>query len=238
MRAPNTDVAIYLAPNAPPAAPDSLIRGHLSEQFRAGSEANEGNRTWKWTALLDVPLGADIRDNYPGLPQQTVYVPDKDGEAYLVVFVERIRDFRGQNFKRVYLDKAPPVAPANNCCADMPNVVTATVSLGAGCPCLAGVEVTLTYNALTNRWEGVTPDACAGNFDLSIILECDPASCGPGNGCEGWKLTVTFEDHGTVADQCVDAGCSCDPLELTFTGIVFPDQGAECDGGIQIVVTE
>ena len=111
---------------------------------------------------------------------------------------------------------------------------TALECLGAGCPCLAGVEATLTYNPITNRWEGVTPDACAGNFDLSIILECDPGSCGPGNGCEGWKLTVTFEGQGTVADQCVDAGCSCAPLELTFTGIVFTDQRAECDRGVQI----
>jgi len=89
------------------------------------------------------------------------------------------------------------------------------------------VEVTLTYNALTNRWEGVTPDACAGNFDLSIILECDPATCGPGNGCEGWKLTETFKVLGTVADQCVNAGCSCDPLELTFALQQFQRRSAD-----------
>ena len=49
---------------------------------------------------------------------------------------------------------------------------------------------------------------------------------------------MTFEDHGTVADQCMDAGCSWDSLELYFTGIVFPDQRAECDRGVQIMVTE
>ena len=51
-------------------------------------------------------------------------------------------------------------------------------------------------------------------------------------------LTVSFENHGTVGPQIVDGGCNCDPLNMIFSALVFPDQGSECDGAIRVFITE
>src|SRR5262249_10501093 len=107
MRPPNTTFDVYLGGQLPPAAPDaSGFRGHLRDQWREGSEANKGDRTFFWTAVLEVPLGINLPDSYPSSPgNTTLWVPDKNGDAYTVVFVERERRGRGGDFQRVYLVK-------------------------------------------------------------------------------------------------------------------------------------
>src|SRR5262245_40337363 len=107
MRPPNTTFDVYLGGNLPPDAPDlSGASGHLRDQWREGGEANKSNRTFFWTAVLEVALGVNIPDAFPGGPgDTTLWVPDKNGDAYTVVFVERERRSRGGDFQRVYLVK-------------------------------------------------------------------------------------------------------------------------------------
>jgi len=113
MHRPNTTFDIFLNASLPPSAPDVQgQRGHLKDRFEQGSASNEGSdRTFLWTATLEVPLEVDLPDGYPsGAFQTTIYVPDSNGTPYTVVFTERERDFRGNDFKRVYLIKGINVA--------------------------------------------------------------------------------------------------------------------------------
>ncbi len=110
MRAPNVTLDIYLGANTPPNTPDtSEATGHLRGNFRSGQEANEGDRTFVWSHLLEVPLGVDLRDTYPTAPARRIFIPHTeipgDGQEYRVVFVERVRHVRGQNFHRVFLNR-------------------------------------------------------------------------------------------------------------------------------------
>src|SRR2546423_524733 len=106
----NTTCDIYYSPNVPPAAAD--VAGTACAPVarfapgQEGSEAGEGDRTFFWTSILEAPLGTNLPDLYPGgASQTTVWVPDQNGDAYTVVFVERERAVRGTDFLRAYLVK-------------------------------------------------------------------------------------------------------------------------------------
>ena len=119
--APNTTCDIYRNGNNPPAAPNvAAVACHLRPDWRAGQE--HGDRAtlpvgFCWTHVLLVDVSVDIRDAYAGalafMQQDSIYVPDKNGTGFKVVFVERV--FRGQtqDHKRVYLDRAVPTWPTN-----------------------------------------------------------------------------------------------------------------------------
>jgi hypothetical protein len=109
---PNTTFAVYLAGRLPPATPDfSGQFGFLRDRWERGNKVNEEDRTGFWTATLDVPLGSDLPDLWPGaVSQTTIWTPDQNGDAYTVVFVERERAIRGSDFLRVYLVKGYVVA--------------------------------------------------------------------------------------------------------------------------------
>jgi hypothetical protein len=113
MRAPNTTLDVYVGANAPPSVPDTAAAmGYLGPNFVGGEVAN-GNpaaRTFLWDTILEVPLDTDIRDDYPTVPTQRIFVPHTttpgDGQEYRVVFVERVlptHSPRGAVYKRVYL---------------------------------------------------------------------------------------------------------------------------------------
>ena len=95
---------------------------------------------------------------------------------------------------------------------------------------LDGTNVELTFDSGELAWLG-SVDVCSGQ-ELSVIFRCNGAACTDAT------LEITFENHGTVGPKLVDPGCSCEPLDMRFTGIVFPEQGIECDGGIQVIVSE
>ncbi|HXG12263.1 MAG TPA: hypothetical protein VNK04_21085 [Gemmataceae bacterium] len=116
---PNTTCDIYHGPNAPPAAPD--IAGepcHLSARFgEYGSRQGAGDQ-WRYTHVLAVGPTTDVRDEYDAgdagtTVPDTVYVPDKDGTPFVVVFVERVGRGTAQDHKRVYLDRKQPTWPTN-----------------------------------------------------------------------------------------------------------------------------
>lgn len=112
MHRSNTTFDVYLGGRLPPAAPDTVgLVGFLEDEWVRGNEANKGDRTFFFTATLEVVLGDNLPDAYPGaVGETTVWVPDHTGNAYTVVFVERERAFRGGDFQRVYLIKGFVVA--------------------------------------------------------------------------------------------------------------------------------
>lgn len=111
----NTTCDVYRAPNAPPAAPDvAAVACALVAAFRDGSEASEGDQDLRYTHVLTCDAAVDIRDDYPSDPtNHRVYVPDKAGTGFDVVFVELVQRGRPNAFKRVYLDRRAPTWPTS-----------------------------------------------------------------------------------------------------------------------------
>jgi len=247
----NVTLAIYRGFNAASPYPSegtspavAAVRGHIRHHVRHGRFGSAAGL--HWTHVLHLPAGTDIRSAYDTqltapTPAQadTVVVPDYPAPgwctAFVVVLVQRVQRGRGDASLRVYVDRLQPRAggctvPVPGCCPDLPATLHATIPPGSGCPCLDGTDVELTFDSGAQAWIG-SVDVCSGQ-ELSVTFACN------GTSCADATLEITFENHGTVEPQLVDAGCSCAPLEMHFTGIVFPDQGAECDGGIQVIVTE
>jgi hypothetical protein len=110
----NTTCDVYLSPNVPPAAPDTAGAAcHLRAEFRDGAEGSEGDATFRWTHVLYVDDAVDVRDSYPNAPAHRVYVPDKNGTGFDVVFVERVRRGVPGSYKRVFLDRRQPAWPTS-----------------------------------------------------------------------------------------------------------------------------
>lgn len=112
----------------------------------------------------------------------------------------------------------------------MPLELTATFPGGQGCPCLDGVSLILTFDAVDGVWRG-TATVCDSEL-LTVDFACN------GTACDDAELTVELENHGIAPTVGPDGGCSCAPRSWDFTGIDFPVQGAECDGNCRVVVTD
>jgi hypothetical protein len=124
----NTTCDIYRNGNAPPAAPDVAgVKGFLVPDFASSHLAAVGSTTWwRWTHILLVGTTVDIRDLYAGGTstngvengtvswQDAVYVPDRNGTRFQVIFVERIYRGTNQDALRVYLQRQTPAWPTNN----------------------------------------------------------------------------------------------------------------------------
>jgi hypothetical protein len=116
---PNTTCDIYQTGVAPPADPSvAAVPCHLQPDWRGGQE--RGDRAadaLTWTHVMLVDVSVDIRDAYTGHSahtyQDTVYIPDKDGTAFIVVFIERVQRGGAYDHKRVYLDRSSPNWPTN-----------------------------------------------------------------------------------------------------------------------------
>jgi hypothetical protein len=115
--APNTTCDIYRTGHAPPAAPDvAAVRCRLGADYGAGLEHGEGDSPdLKFTHTLLVDVATDVRDGYDagtvGGTADTVYVPDKTGTAWTVVFVERRQRGTPQDHLKVYLVRRQPSYP-------------------------------------------------------------------------------------------------------------------------------
>jgi hypothetical protein len=119
--AANTTCDIYRSGVAPPAAPSVAgVAIVLTPDFaNAHAVQTTTSTTLRWTHVLMCDLGTDIRDAYNvggagagqevvGTTMDTVYVPNKNGTAFLVLFVERIRTIGGSDYLRVYLQRQVP----------------------------------------------------------------------------------------------------------------------------------
>ena len=106
---PNTTFDLYRPPNVPPAAPDSPGNACvLRPDYAAGLDHGEGDPVGvRYHAVILCDLGVDVRDVYDagtltGNPDR-LYIPDQNGSAWVVVFVERVGWNSGHDHKRVYL---------------------------------------------------------------------------------------------------------------------------------------
>ena len=110
----NTTCDIYYDPNVPPAAPDVAgIACTLIAHFEEGSATSEGDQTYRWTHILYVDATIDVRDSYPSAPVNRVYIPDKTGTGWNVVFVEMLNRGTPAMYKRVFLNRLSVTFPTN-----------------------------------------------------------------------------------------------------------------------------
>ena len=119
--AANNTFDLYHNSGMPPALPDiAAVPCFLRPDFAAGQERGDRNvadLTWTHVALVDAAL--DIRDRYAGgstvgVVQDIVYVPDKNGTPFYVLFIELLGKGTPNVVKRVYLDRRAPVWPTDN----------------------------------------------------------------------------------------------------------------------------
>jgi hypothetical protein len=123
----NTTCDIYRNINAPPAAPDVAgVKGYLTPDFAGPHRAAVVTGTiQRWTHVLLVPPATDVRDGYPSAPpgpgeestpgtQDHVYVPDKNGTKFEVIFVERLGRGTAADAKRVYLQRQQMTWPSDD----------------------------------------------------------------------------------------------------------------------------
>jgi hypothetical protein len=118
---PNTTCDIYHQGNNPPAAPDvaGVAIALIAEYDRAserGDSTTDVNLHWSHVALM--PATTDVRDGYAGGTFAAggagkIYVPDKNGTAFQVAFVELRGRGTAYAHKRVYLQRQTPTWPTN-----------------------------------------------------------------------------------------------------------------------------
>jgi hypothetical protein len=60
--------------------------------------------------VMHVPIGADVRSGNNG----RVFIPNKNGTKFNVVFVQRIRAGGANEYKEVYLNRQAVNWPSNN----------------------------------------------------------------------------------------------------------------------------
>jgi hypothetical protein len=118
--APNNTCDIYRQGNSPPSAPDVAgVPIFLKPDWLRGQEAGDrGDNTLTWTHIMLADAGVDVRDYYgggsAGSPQDQLYIPDRNGTRFQVIFIERIGVGTALNHKRVYLDRNTPNWPTDN----------------------------------------------------------------------------------------------------------------------------
>jgi hypothetical protein len=240
MRRPNTDVVIYHSGHNPPGPADATLRVYLADRF-LDVEASEGDADHRWTALLECPLDADLRDDYPTASTQYVYVVNADGttgQGYRVVFVERVRGLgvRGQDFKRAFLERVLQVTTPirTTCCTNgLPTTLYATFGGGGGSIALTWTD----HHGLLfagGGWVGYgVRSGCGAGYCLGLYCDGDT-----------WRLYIVCHagDDG-FNDVCYESGpiqaatsVTCDPFSATFAHPTL-DDCPDCDQTVTITVT-
>jgi hypothetical protein len=111
---PNVTFDIYHQPNAPPAAPNVAgVKGHLVERF--GNIKPPGSATHPfntYTHVLHVAVNTDLRDD--ATAPDAVYVPDKNGTKFVVVWVARQGRGTALDMKVAYLARSNPAWPTTD----------------------------------------------------------------------------------------------------------------------------
>lgn len=127
------------------------------------------------------------------------------------------------------------ISPLNVCCdgdpartEKMPTTLYARLTYCFGGDENLTIDFQLTWNALTETWDGVAEDA--GNGDLTVSLTCvcvgfQTSGCGEtGNLC--YELTFDHDGCATGSGATIPQdGCDCNPFELLFT---LSDPGNLC----------
>ncbi len=128
LQSSNTTADLYHNPHIPPATPDEAgVKVLLQGDFAGAHAASlSGATPWRWTHIALVDPTVDVRDPYTGgtspttgegtAPswQDVLYVPNKSGTPFNVIFVERLGRGTPGDVKRVYLQRATPAWPSND----------------------------------------------------------------------------------------------------------------------------
>jgi len=231
----------YPSTATPPVA--SGVRGHLTPNVIQGKFGY--NARPQWTHTLYVPADTDIRSAYDTQLNawlvsagDTITVKDYPRAgfctAFLVVMVQLYKRDEARECLRVYLDRLRPRqgdCQVTGCCPEpLPNVIHATVLDTAGCPCIDGEVVELNYQPVTHSWEGFK-DVCGGPHTITLGFSCGLTNCTQAT------LTGSFGGYN-FPSATVDPGCSCNPLQMSFSGIRFNAFAAVCaNATVQIVIT-
>jgi hypothetical protein len=90
----------------------------------AHAAAIQTTTTGRWTHVALFDKSVDIRDSYVGggptgegwdaTKTERVYVPDKNGTPFIVIFVERVGRGTANDLKRAYLQRQAPTWPTSN----------------------------------------------------------------------------------------------------------------------------
>jgi hypothetical protein len=107
----NVTLDIYRSTNAPPNPPDVAgVKGHLFERFGNIKPPGSASMPYgSYTHVLYVEVGTDIRDGASTADQ--VYVPNKNGTKFTVVWVARQGRGTSLDLKLVYLTRVAPNWP-------------------------------------------------------------------------------------------------------------------------------
>ena len=110
--APNTMCDLYRGGTSPPANPTiANVACHLQSALPQALVACQNvDARQRFSHRLLLPLDVDVRDRYDAGSQATgdsdrVYIPDREGVAYRVVFVERRLRGTTLDHLRVYLSR-------------------------------------------------------------------------------------------------------------------------------------
>ena len=109
----NVTLDIYRNGSPPPPSPPDVagVKGHLVQRF--GNIKPPGSATnpfGTYTHVLYVDIGTDIRDGSTG-GADLIYVPNKSGTKFVVVWVARAGRGTAQDAKVVYLTRNQPIWP-------------------------------------------------------------------------------------------------------------------------------
>jgi hypothetical protein len=105
---PNTTCDVYHQGNAPPSPPDvAAVPVFLQGRFR---NLKPTATVGPYTHVMHVAIGVDVRSGN----NERVYIPNKNGTLFDVVFVQRIRAGGGNDYKEVYLNRQAVNWPSDN----------------------------------------------------------------------------------------------------------------------------
>jgi len=114
--ATNTTCDVYHnQPTNPPGSPDVAgVPIYLLADWVGGMEHGENrDKSLNYTHVALMDHTVDVRDAFSagGIVQNIpyLYVPDKTGTPFVVIFVERMMRGTAQDHKRVWLQRAPGV---------------------------------------------------------------------------------------------------------------------------------
>lgn len=114
---------------------------------------------------------------------------------------------------------------ATTCCPDrnLPSQLWATIANVSGCSCLAGSYPLDHVTAPSPTWR-YTGTTCGGK-SLSITLACASGTT--------WSLAISCGAGDLPGGS--GAAESCNPLEITFSGLTFGDC---CSGSANVIISE
>jgi hypothetical protein len=213
------------------------VNGYLRHHLKAGRFGYQAKNLY-WTHLLEIPLGTDIRSAYSSQNNPSFNISNADTviihdylvagktTAFAVVMVQRVGRGTPQDKLRAYLDRAGADKPF--CCRQIPETLHLTYTADSNCACLNGVQLTLTYNPLTSKWEGSTT-ACGQT--LSVKFWCADATLGIG----GFAYSFQCGSHPLQTIGPPLTATSCKPFLLTTSGLTT--YGGCCPGPLQSSIT-